>query len=146
MVRRAWMKREQWFIWIVLAILLTLVLAAIGYLAGSANLAAEKQARETQQTGEVNMATVAQRLYPRMTSSSGGSSSQAASSPAPRKEFAQIAAALYPQMRRDAPTPSRTERAGFYKRVLTCDMTGPMKGRLRYVDVPLSRTLGFARA
>jgi hypothetical protein len=34
MVLRAWMKREQWFIWIVLAILLTLVLAAIGYLAG----------------------------------------------------------------------------------------------------------------
>ena len=34
MVLRAWMKREQWFIWIVLAILLTLVLAAIGYFAG----------------------------------------------------------------------------------------------------------------
>jgi uncharacterized integral membrane protein len=32
MVHPAWMKREQWFVWIVLAILLTLVLAAIGYL------------------------------------------------------------------------------------------------------------------
>ena len=34
MVHPAWMKREQWFIWIALAIFLTLVLAAIGYLAG----------------------------------------------------------------------------------------------------------------
>jgi hypothetical protein len=32
MVLRAWMKREQWFVWIVLATLLTLVLAALGYL------------------------------------------------------------------------------------------------------------------
>jgi hypothetical protein len=32
MVRRAWMKREQWLIWLAAAIVLTLVLAAIGYL------------------------------------------------------------------------------------------------------------------
>ena len=31
MTRRAWMKREQWLIWIVAAIVFTLVLAAIGY-------------------------------------------------------------------------------------------------------------------
>jgi hypothetical protein len=31
MVRRAWMKREQWLIWIVAAIVFTLVLVAIGY-------------------------------------------------------------------------------------------------------------------
>jgi hypothetical protein len=34
MVRRAWMKREQWLIWIAAAIVLTLVLVAIGYFAG----------------------------------------------------------------------------------------------------------------
>ena len=33
MVLRAWKKREQWFIWIAIVILLTLVLAAIGYFA-----------------------------------------------------------------------------------------------------------------
>jgi hypothetical protein len=32
MTRRAWMKREQWLVWIAAAIILTLVLAAIGYL------------------------------------------------------------------------------------------------------------------
>jgi hypothetical protein len=31
MVRRAWMKREQWLIWIVAGIVFTLVLVAIGY-------------------------------------------------------------------------------------------------------------------
>ena len=35
MARPAWMKREQWLIWIVAAIVLTFVLAAIGYLAGT---------------------------------------------------------------------------------------------------------------
>jgi nicotinamide riboside transporter PnuC len=33
MALRAWMKREQWLIWIAATIILTLVLAAIGYLA-----------------------------------------------------------------------------------------------------------------
>jgi nicotinamide riboside transporter PnuC len=33
MALRAWMKREQWLIWIAAAIILTLVLAAIGYFA-----------------------------------------------------------------------------------------------------------------
>jgi hypothetical protein len=89
------------------------------------------------------MATVdelAHRIYPGMASS--GSSSQAASSPAPRSELGEIARRLYPSMKSSSAPPSQTtERAGFYKRVLTCDMTGPMKGRLRYVDVPVSRTL-----
>jgi type II secretory pathway component PulL len=31
MARPGWMKREQWLIWLVAAIVLTLVLAAIGY-------------------------------------------------------------------------------------------------------------------
>ena len=31
MTRRPWMQREQWLIWIVAAIVFTLVLAAIGY-------------------------------------------------------------------------------------------------------------------
>jgi nicotinamide riboside transporter PnuC len=35
MARRTWMKREQWLIWIAAAIVLTFVLAAIGYLAGT---------------------------------------------------------------------------------------------------------------
>jgi hypothetical protein len=35
MAWEAWMKREQWFIWIAAAIVVTLVLAAIGYLASS---------------------------------------------------------------------------------------------------------------
>jgi nicotinamide riboside transporter PnuC len=30
---KAWMTREQWFIWIAAAIVLTMVLAAIGYVA-----------------------------------------------------------------------------------------------------------------
>jgi ABC-type phosphate transport system auxiliary subunit len=30
---KAWMKREQWFVWIAAAIVLTIVLAAIGYVA-----------------------------------------------------------------------------------------------------------------
>lgn len=34
MVRRAWMKRESWLIWIAAAILFILALAAIGYFAG----------------------------------------------------------------------------------------------------------------
>jgi hypothetical protein len=88
------------------------------------------------------MATVdelAHRIYPGMASSS---SSQAVSSPAPRRTPEQIAAALYPAMKSNAPAPpQQTERAGFYKRVLVADMVGPMKGRLRYVDVPISRTL-----
>jgi peptidoglycan/LPS O-acetylase OafA/YrhL len=33
MALQVWMKREQWLIWIAAAIVLTLVLAAIGYLA-----------------------------------------------------------------------------------------------------------------
>ena len=31
MARPAWMKREQWFIWIAAAIVLIMVLAVIGY-------------------------------------------------------------------------------------------------------------------
>jgi hypothetical protein len=31
---KAWMKREQWFMWLALVVVLTLVLAAIGYLIG----------------------------------------------------------------------------------------------------------------
>ena len=32
---RAWMRREHWLIWIVAAVVLTMVLVAIGYLANS---------------------------------------------------------------------------------------------------------------
>jgi hypothetical protein len=32
---RAWMRREHWLIWITAAVVLTMVLAAIGYLASS---------------------------------------------------------------------------------------------------------------
>ena len=35
MTRRAWMNREWWLIWIAAAIVFTLVLAAIGYLASA---------------------------------------------------------------------------------------------------------------
>ena len=35
MALRAWMKREQWLVWIAAAIVLTMVLAAIGYLSSS---------------------------------------------------------------------------------------------------------------
>jgi len=31
---KAWMKREQWFIWIAAALVVTMVLAAMGYLIG----------------------------------------------------------------------------------------------------------------
>jgi len=31
---KAWMQREQWFMWLALVVVLTLVLAAIGYLIG----------------------------------------------------------------------------------------------------------------
>ena len=32
---RAWMRREHWLIWIAAAVVLTVVLAVIGYLASS---------------------------------------------------------------------------------------------------------------
>jgi hypothetical protein len=89
------------------------------------------------------MATVdelAHRIYPRMVSSG----SQAASSPAPSRSMNDIARSLYPKMA-SAAGPSRTTepgaRSGFVRRVLTCHMTGPARGQLYYVDVPVRRTL-----
>jgi hypothetical protein len=78
---------------------------------------------------------LARRIYPGMASSGSG---QAAAT-APRSELGQIARQLYPSMKSSSAPPSQTtERAGFYKRVLTCDMK---TGRLFYVDQPVSRRM-----
>jgi uncharacterized membrane protein len=34
MTRQAWMKREQWFIWLAVVVVLAVILAAIGYHVG----------------------------------------------------------------------------------------------------------------
>jgi hypothetical protein len=82
----------------------------------------------------------ARRLYPKMVSERDIRPPTATT--APSRSMADLARRLYPTMKSNAPAPSpRTERAGFYKRVLTCDMTGPNRGRLYYVDMPISRTL-----
>jgi hypothetical protein len=83
---------------------------------------------------------LARKLYPRM--ATGGGSSNQAGAPAPRSELGQIARRLYPAMKSAGapPPPPRTERAGFFKKVLACHMTGPARGQLYYVDVPLSGT------
>jgi hypothetical protein len=87
------------------------------------------------------VATVAQRLYPGMTSSSGGSSSQAASSPAPSRAMNDIARSLYPRMA-SASGPRTTEpgaRSGFVRQAYVCDVAGPMRGVPRFVDVPVTQ-------
>lgn len=79
----------------------------------------------------------ARRLYPGMISERD--LRPPASTPAP-SEFGQVARRMYPSMRSSAAPPpaQRTERAGFYKRTLTCDMK---TGRLFYVDVPVRRSI-----
>jgi hypothetical protein len=34
MTRQAWMKREQWFIWLAVVVVLAVIVAAIGYHVG----------------------------------------------------------------------------------------------------------------